>query len=76
MYVQRKPQTFHSCLRLLNDGLNYSQRYSRIGLWLRLWLLLLLRPVTLMTARRHLRSLVHLHVGIIEVIVDVELIIR
>ena len=76
--VQEKPQTFHSCLRLLNDGLNYSQ--SWIGWWLLLWLLLLLllRPVTLMTARRHLRSLtlVHLHVGIIEVIVDVDLIVR
>ena len=64
-------------LRLLNDGLNYSQSgYSRIALWL---LLLLLRPVTLMTARSRLRSLVHLHVGIvhiiIEVIVDVELIV-
>ena len=62
--------TFHSSLRLLNDGLNNSQRYRRIGLWS--WLLLLLHPVALMAARRRLRYL--LHVGIVKMIVNMELV--
>ena len=64
--------TFHSSLRLLNDGLNNSQRYRRIGLWS--WLLLLLHPVALMAARRRLRYL--LHVGIVKMIVNMELVVR